>query len=100
MKKQIRQYKKDLKALAKEIRAKKNTRKEHDNGYVPGLWRDQKDFRFKHIAYCLMRGRKYEEVERYTEKPLYKHEWREIKKLMEVPNENACLSEEGPTLVA
>ena len=34
-----------------------------DDGFVPGLLRAQYEARHKHIAYCMLFGRKYEEIE-------------------------------------
>lgn len=104
----IRKYRQELKEEAKEIRRKKDTRKECKNGYVQGLWLDRHNFRLKHIAYCMLRGRKYEEIERNHEWKKYKvnspnqldaHDFAKIEKLMEVPNEDARNSEKGPEMV-
>ncbi len=59
----IKELKLELKSLAVEIRGLKATRKSHDYGYVPGLWRSKYEARHKHIAYCMLRGRTYEQVE-------------------------------------
>ena len=66
------ELKAELKALAKEIRQLKFKRdhwwdyRERDQGYYQ--WNVQNrayNFRHKHIAYCMLRGRKYEEIERF-----------------------------------
>lgn len=63
----------ELKVLAVEIRAFKSKRKEL-KGYVPGLGGAQWDFRTKHIAYCLLRGRTIEQIEPKVRNPgSYEH---------------------------
>lgn len=63
--------KSELKVLAKEIREKKDKRKGSKYGYVEGLNPARWTARHKHIAYCLLRGRTYEQIEqpRYDNKP-------------------------------
>jgi hypothetical protein len=70
------ELKKELKQLAKELRYWKNNRK-MDRLIALDLyqhevqskidWRKD-EFRHKHIAYCMLRGREYEQVERYCRK--------------------------------
>lgn len=79
------ELKSELKKLAKEIRSFKACRKE-DKRTVP-LWKiqDQIDwrkdeFRHKHIAYCMLRGTKYEAIERYCE---VSPDFDRVKKVME-----------------
>lgn len=68
--------KSELKESATEIRSLKNKRKEHANGYVPGLGSEQQDFRVKHIAYCMLRGTDYEKIESKHRDPNdYTHKW-------------------------
>ena len=55
--------KSELKDIAANIRELKGKRKQHANGYVPGLGSAQWDFRMKHIAYCMLRGTPYEKIE-------------------------------------
>jgi hypothetical protein len=55
--------KSELKAISAQIRQLKTTRKKQPNGYVSGLSGLQEDFRAKHIAYCLLRGRTIEQIE-------------------------------------
>ena len=62
MKIAIAKLKAELKVLALEIRTLKSKRKEL-RGYVPGLATAQDQFRIKHIARCMLRGRKLEEIE-------------------------------------
>jgi hypothetical protein len=63
-----------LKELAKEIRYWKGNRKEKKRAEL-GMWQYQiqdkidaraYEFRHKHITYCMLRGREYEEIERYS----------------------------------
>jgi hypothetical protein len=63
MKIQLLKMKAELKALAKEIRQLKSTRKQCQNGCVTGLQYIQHEFRYKHIAYCMLRGRTIEQIE-------------------------------------
>lgn len=62
----------ELKVLAEEIKTKKSKRKEY-KGYVSGLWSDQYNFRVKHIARCLLRGRSIEEIENKHRDPSNPH---------------------------
>ena len=62
MKIAIATLKAELKVLALEIRTLKSKRKEL-RGNVPGLDSAQTSFRIKHIARCMLRGRKLEEIE-------------------------------------
>lgn len=67
------ELKDQLKKLAKEIREWKNNRKQ-DRRFELKMcqwevqeqvsWRKD-EFRHKHIAYCMLRGRKYEQIENY-----------------------------------
>ena len=74
------ELKAELKALAKEIRALKYKRDhwydfthEHPNmhpafvqgGFQFSVFKKAYEFRHKHIAYCMLRGREYGEIERY-----------------------------------
>ena len=58
--------KQTIKSLATEIRQLKSLRKTSPNGFVPGLAHAQYYFRHLHIAYSLMRGRTYEQIEAKT----------------------------------
>jgi len=82
MKLLISQYKQELKNQALEIRTMKGQRKGAKNGYVSGLLNAQHSYRLKHIAYCMMRGRKYEEIERTVHNKLSDKDWTGIKRLM------------------
>ena len=67
------ELKSELKQLAKDIRKWKNNRKmdrmieldmfQHEIQAEVG-WRKH-EFRHKHIAYCILRGRKYEQIENF-----------------------------------
>ena len=76
----IKQLKLELKDLALQIRTLKASRKSMPNGFVPGLYFACSNYRLKHIAYCLLRGKVYEQIERKTsdEKTLSEHEWKRI----------------------
>ena len=65
-KKQIRAIHKDINV---NIRSYKACRKWKPNGYVIGLEELQVEIRHRHIAYCLMRGRTIEQIERNPEYP-------------------------------
>jgi hypothetical protein len=71
------ELKSELKQLAKEIREWKRNRKldKRIELKIP-LWQIELkvsqrkyEFRHKHIAYCLLRGRRYEEIELKTNTP-------------------------------
>ena len=59
-----------LKELANRIRELKSHRKQDNRGdwsiwdIEYNIWRDKREYRHKHIAYCLLRGRMYDEIER------------------------------------
>ena len=59
--------KEELKALAKEIgelkRWKKGKPPEESCANDGPLWGKSRNFRLEHIAYCLVRGRTYEQIE-------------------------------------
>ena len=58
------QMKNQLKQLAKEIRELKAQRGPVNNGFVPELSGKQYEYRHRHIAYCMLRGRSYEQIEK------------------------------------
>jgi hypothetical protein len=102
--KQIKALKSELKVHASTIRELKAKRKESKYGYVSGLSREQEHYRFKHIAYCLLRGRTIEEIENKLRDPKDpNHKWVRDKanKLFqtleeEIKREQAlCVSETG-----
>jgi hypothetical protein len=62
------QKKQELKEMAKEIRELKNSRKggktaEELSNINYKIWRLKREYRHSHIAYCLVRGRTYEQIE-------------------------------------
>ena len=78
-----------LKDLAVDIRKMKASRKQHEFGYVPGLDSARWEARHLHIAYCMLRGRKYEEIEpRCHEEP----NMTRVEKIMEAHREAVCTS--------
>lgn len=109
MKTLLKKYKTKLKAQALEIRQMRSTRKSCPNGYVYGLLYLQHSYRLMHIAYSLLRGRKYEEIEQPKHNYLSgvykcsigKHDprcrscdWTKIEAMMVVPevaNEDVCV---------
>lgn len=67
----VKELKIELKSLVSEIRKTKVEFKDFqrkNNGYGGSFHytkeKLQYDFRHKHIAYCILKGRKYEEIER------------------------------------
>ncbi len=69
MKTHLTKLKAELKVLALEIRQLKSTRKQCQYGHVSGLGSHQHEFRYKHIAYCLLRGRTLEQIENKIRDP-------------------------------
>ncbi len=69
MKTQIQRMKQELKQLASQIRSLKAKRKERNadgtpgSGYVHGLCEASSIYRHKHVAYCLLRGKKLEQCD-------------------------------------
>ena len=63
MKTHLAKLKAELKVLALEIRQLKSTRKQCQFGYVSGLGSTQNEYRIKHIARCMLRGRTLEQIE-------------------------------------
>jgi hypothetical protein len=70
--------KEQLKEMAKEIRELKSTRKT-DEGANYKIYNASRKYRHEHIAYCLVRGRKYEEIENPGE--FNKPYWYQVNKL-------------------
>lgn len=62
--KTLKELKAYLKETAVEIRNKKAQRKGAPYGRVAGLEGLRYDYRHHHIAYCLIRGKEMEEIER------------------------------------
>lgn len=69
MKIHLLKLKAELKVLAQQIRTLKSQRKQFTNGYVPGLAGNQHEFRYKYIAYCLLRGKTLEQIENKVRDP-------------------------------
>jgi len=60
--------KEDQKRLARKIKEQKSKRKESPNGYVHGLDYNSREYRHKHIAYCMMFNKTpYDLIERPRE---------------------------------
>ena len=82
-----KELKAELKTLSKEITTLKSQRKSSPNGYVSGLDNKRYIARHKHIAYCLLRGREYEQIERTCyEEPDMSY----VERIMEAHNETVC----------
>jgi len=93
--KKIKELKLKLKSLAVEIRELKATRKQCEFGYVPGLEAARERFRINHIAYCLLRGRTMDQIERGRSlEDLNNFYTRKIEEIMEEYREpeNVCTS--------
>lgn len=97
--------KEELKVIAARIKETRPKFKEGQRTNDNNAWRmnmqlikDAYDFRHKHIAYCMLRGRKYEEIER-SFRPYNQPNMKLVTKLMEEiknENENVHPSESGP----
>jgi len=104
MKQLIKQYKQEQKELASLIKKQKLARKpsvfkalsEEQQKEISPMWyldQNSRNYRLKHIAYCMLRGRKYEEIEKNhkwrvweeTGNCLSSYDFRQIEKLMEIP---------------
>lgn len=97
MEKTIKNLKEEQKSLALEIRTNKNNIKEKQrNGDYAGdqqylLLKQKREYRHKHIAYCMLRGRSYEQIEnkcREDNKPSFDT----IKGYMDEYSKNVCAS--------
>ena len=94
--------KEELKKLAKEIRELKQWRKgknppeSHKNDGP--LWNKRRNYRYEHIAYCLVRGRTYEQIENPGEhtKAVDKawDAWNKINKLKDILQEQVNKAQE------
>jgi len=79
----IKTIKEELKLLAKEIHLSKETFKnEQRKGgniwtFLHALYKLQNEYRHRHIARCLLRGRKYNQIEKPAENN--KPDWDKIK---------------------
>jgi len=81
----LHEFKEQQKKIAKKIRELKNQRKKARNGYVPGLDRERDSYRHRHIAYCLARGRTYEQIERKCDEPPDEYRIALLRKEIELP---------------
>jgi len=91
--KKIKELKLELKSLAVEIRGLKLTRKQCEFGYVPGLEAVRERFRIHHIAYCLLRGKTMDQIERgRVLEDLNSFYTRRIKEIMGEYREDVCAS--------
>jgi hypothetical protein len=59
--------KEQLKDLTKRIRSLKDNRKECKGTNNYEIWRAGWEYRHEHIAYCLVRGRSYDQIEQPSE---------------------------------
>jgi len=75
-------FKQELKELASEIKRLKAERGPHNNGFVRGLWFKPEEFRYKHIAYCMLHGTPYERIEQSTRED-NKIDMSRVEKIME-----------------
>jgi len=108
----IHELKQNLKALAESIRQSKNSCKEYqkthqgyDGGWTgePGYskWHSyyseidslKYEFRHKHIAYCLIRGRTRDEIERPAKDNLPSESY--IKEIQNAYTEDVCVGTPG-----
>lgn len=93
----IRELKEILKSKAAEIRTlKSNIREAHrigrhlDGAIMQGALRGLREqTRLIHIAYCLLRGRLYEQIEKPRE-PLKENQWKIIQEVQNAYTEDVC----------
>jgi len=85
--KEFQKLKTWLKITGEELRdlrnALKNTQRsgQYAGRYIRDLILLQKEYRTKHIAYSMARGKKYEEIERYSRS---EPDWKQINELMAI----------------
>ena len=97
MKSQIKKLKQEKKELAKRITELKSQRKEY-RGYVPGLGSAQSEFRIKHIADCLLRGRTKEQIENKWRDPNnyeHKYVWKQAQQIVDSVKEEVADGQEA-----
>lgn len=89
---ELKQIQKDL---AKSIKEAKGTRKKFKDGYVYNLKHLSYTYRHQHIAYCLARGRKMEDIERTHRSDNYpcKNEYEYILSNIEIPEREPFIKE-------
>lgn len=78
-----------VKALAESVKSLKAKRKESEYGYVPGLLNERYQARHYHVAYSMLLGNKYEDIERNPREEINK---KYIEQLMEKYDETLCTS--------
>src|SRR5574343_1859195 len=83
----FKKMKEELKALATEVRTARETMK-HNQRLGKFDWREPGNvvflshtFRMKHVAYCLLRGRTYEQIEPYV-RPGYELDMEKVERIM------------------
>jgi len=91
-----KELKLQLKALAEQIATAKNEcknyQREHggwDGGHYRTIELLKYDYRHTHIAYCQLRGRKYEEIERHCGDNNHPN-WTHVKEIMDAHQEKAA----------
>jgi hypothetical protein len=91
----LEELKQTQKGLAKSIKVRKGTRKQTKDGYVTGLYGLSDTYRHQHIAYCLARGRKIEEIERTCREDNHYDTYRvdQILKSIEMPQRESFIKE-------
>jgi len=57
----------ELRSLKQDIKKKQKEGKSEAPKFQYQLFKDKRNFRYYHIAYCLLRGRAYEEIEKPRE---------------------------------
>jgi len=86
----IQKLKKLNKEYAIDIRKLKSTRKSFPHGLVPLLDNMRWNARHQHVAYCMLRGRDYEEIEAKCHEPI---NMVRVEKIMEAyREEDVCTS--------
>lgn len=85
-----KELKQELKTLAVNIRQLKSQRKQHSDGFVPGLFQARLKARHMHVAYSLMRGNSYEQIEKNPREPV---DMSLVEKYMEAQDEAICCNE-------
>jgi hypothetical protein len=91
--KKLQKLKQIQKEYAVKIRKLKSTRKSCKNGYVPLLDSMRWNARHNHIAYCMLHGKKYEEIEKGVCRPDNAPNMARVEKIMEdYRDEDVCAS--------
>ena len=87
--KKLQKLKQLNKEYAVDIRKLKSTRESSPNGCVPLLDNMRWNARHNHIAYCMLRGKSYEEIEKTCHDA---PNMARVEKIMEVYREVVCIS--------